>query len=169
MKYHCQRDYLLAFFLFLVVFLLLGAVVLPVTSTKQRPLGQLSIEYLVIRPMPNFKCDMSISYARHWKKTRSGLDVGHRGSGSSFKVETKNCAEIRENTIASMKTAIDHGADFVEFDVQLSRDLVPIIYHDFYVCISMKKKKELDDADMLELPVKELTLEQLKLLKVILF
>lgn len=116
--------------------------------------------------MPNFKCDMSISFARHWKKTRSGLDVGHRGSGSSFKVETKNCAEIRENTIASMKTAIDHGADFVEFDVQLSKDLVPIIYHDFYVCISMKKKKELDESDMLEMPVKELTLEQLKLLKV---
>lgn len=66
-----------------------------------------------------------------------------------------------------MKTAIDHGADFVEFDVQLSKDLVPIIYHDFYVCISMKRKKELDANDMLELPVKELTLEQLKLLKVI--
>lgn len=25
------------------------------------------------------------------------------------------------------------GADFVEFDVHLSRDLVPIVYHDFTV------------------------------------
>lgn len=144
-----------------------GTLILPVTSTKHRPLGQLTVEYLLIRPMQNFKCDMSITYARHWKKTRSGLDVGHRGSGSSFKLdEPKNCAEVRENTIASMKTAIEHGADFVEFDVQLSKDLVPIIYHDFHVCISMKRKKELDENDMLEMPVKELTLEQLKLLKV---
>lgn len=141
-----------------------GKVVLPVTSTKHRPLGQLNIEYLVIGPLPNFKCDMSISYARHWKKTRAGLDVGHRGSGSSFK--TQNCAEVRENTIASLNTAIEHGADYVEFDVQLSKDLIPIIYHDFHVAISMKKKKELDANDMLELPVKELTLDQLKLLKV---
>lgn len=141
-----------------------GSVVLPVTSTKHRPLGQIRIEYIVIRPMPNFKCDLSVSYARHWKKTRPALDVGHRGSGSSFK--TQNCAEVRENTIASLKNAIDHGADFVEFDVQLSKDLVPIVYHDFHVCIAMKRKKELNETDMLELPVKELTLEQLQLLKV---
>ncbi|EFA03495.2 glycerophosphocholine phosphodiesterase GPCPD1 [Tribolium castaneum] len=141
-----------------------GSVVLPVTSTKHRPLGQVRIDYIVVRPMPNFKCDLSVSYARHWKKTRAGLDVGHRGSGSSFK--TQNCAEVRENTVASLKNAIDHGADFVEFDVQLSKDLVPIVYHDFHVCISMKKKKQLDETDMLELPVKELTLDQLQLLKV---
>ncbi|CAH1991907.1 unnamed protein product [Acanthoscelides obtectus] len=143
-----------------------GNVVLPVTSTKHRPLGQLRIDYIVIGPLPNFKCDTSISYARHWKKTRQGLDVGHRGSGSSFKNKVQNCAEVRENTIASLKNAIDHGADFVEFDVQLSKDLVPIIYHDFHVCISMKKKKELQDTDMLEIPLKELTLDQLRLLKV---
>lgn len=141
-----------------------GSVVLPVTSTKHRPLGQVRIDYIVVKPMPNFKCDLSVSYERHWNKRRSGLDVGHRGSGSSFK--TQNCAEVRENTIASMRHAIDHGADFVEFDVQLSKDLIPIVYHDFHVCISMKKKKQLDETDMLELPVKELTLDQLKLLKV---
>lgn len=143
-----------------------GNVVLPVTSTKHRPLGQLNIEYLVVGPLPNFKCDMRTSYARHWKKSRSGLDVGHRGSGSSFKNKVQNCAEVRENTIASLKNAINHGADYVEFDVQLSKDLVPIIYHDFHVCIAMKKKKELDDTDMLEIPLKDLTLEQLRLLKV---
>lgn len=31
------------------------------------------------------------------------------------------------------------GAAFVEFDVHLSRDLVPIIYHDLTCCIAMKK------------------------------
>jgi len=79
----------------------------------------------------------------------------------------RSCAEVRENTIASLKTAASHGADFVEFDVQLSKDLVPVIYHDFYVCISMKKKNQTDEVEMLQLPLKELTLEQLHLLKVI--
>ncbi|KAL1490478.1 hypothetical protein ABEB36_013165 [Hypothenemus hampei] len=143
-----------------------GSIILPVTSTKQRPLGQLRVDYLIIGALPNYKCDMSISYARHWKKSRSGLDVGHRGSGSSFKNKVQNCAEVRENTIASLKNAIEHGADFVEFDVQLSKDLVPIIYHDFHVCIAMKKKKDIDEQDMLEIPLKELTFEQLRLLKV---
>lgn len=64
-----------------------------------------------------------------------------------------------------MKRAASHGADFVEFDVQLTKDLVPVLYHDFHVCIAMKRKKQLEDHDMLELPVKDLTLEQLHLLK----
>lgn len=143
-----------------------GKSVLALTSTKQRPLGELIIEYLQIRPIANFACNMKQSFAKHWKKTRLGLEVGHRGSGSSYKIEPRNCAEVRENTLASFKTAIDHGADYLEFDVQLSKDLVPIIYHDFHVYVAMKKRKNLDDSDLLECPLKDLTLEQLRLLKV---
>lgn len=54
----------------------------------------------------------------------------------------------------------------VEFDVQLSKDMIPVIYHDFHVSISLKRKKQIDAMDMLEIPVKDLTLEQLHLLKV---
>ena len=107
---------------------------------------------------------MKISYIRHWNKKWSGLDVGHRGSGTSFK--SSDGGVIRENTIASLKKAAASGADMVEFDVQLSKDLVPVIYHDFQVYVSLKKKKTLEVGDMLELPMKELTLEQLKNLKV---
>ena len=31
-----------------------------------------------------------------------------------------SCSNIRENTIASMKDAVLHGADMVEFDVQVN-------------------------------------------------
>ncbi|CAH2066525.1 unnamed protein product, partial [Iphiclides podalirius] len=94
----------------------------------------------------------------------TGLEVGHRGLGASFKTKEGNA--IRENTIASLKKAAASGADLLEFDVQLSKDMIPVIYHDFHVCISMKRKKEVDFTEMLELPVKDLTLEHLQKLKV---
>lgn len=58
------------------------------------------------------------------------------------------------------------GAKFVEFDVQLSKDLQPVVYHDFNIYVSLKKKAAPDVNDLLELPMRELTLEQLKNLKV---
>ena len=33
------------------------------------------------------------------------------------------------------------GADYVEFDVMLSKDLIPVIYHDFHVLITYRKVK----------------------------
>uniref|UniRef100_V9I6V9 Putative glycerophosphodiester phosphodiesterase 5 n=1 Tax=Apis cerana TaxID=7461 RepID=V9I6V9_APICE len=141
-----------------------GLLTVPITSTKHRPIGQLTLEYVVIKSIPDYPWDMNISYAKHWEQRWSGLDVGHRGLGTSF--QTKNCANVRENTIASLKTASYHGADMVEFDVQLSKDHIPVIYHDFYVSISLKRKKQIEAMDMLEIPVKDLTLEQLHLLKV---
>ncbi|KAK9303732.1 hypothetical protein QLX08_004618 [Tetragonisca angustula] len=140
-----------------------GLLTVPITSTKHRPIGQLTVEYVVIKSIPDYPWDMSISYAKHWEQRWSGLDVGHRGLGTSF--QTENCANVRENTIASLKTASYHGADMVEFDVQLSKDHIPVIYHDFYVSISLKRKKQIEAMDMLEIPVKDLTLEQLHLLK----
>ena len=47
-----------------------------------------------------------------------------------------SCSHMRENTIASLKYAHAHGADMVEFDVQLSKDKIPVIYHDFELCTS---------------------------------
>ncbi|RCN30769.1 hypothetical protein ANCCAN_23455, partial [Ancylostoma caninum] len=116
---------------------------------------------------------MEVSYSRHWKK-RNTIEVGHRGAGNSF---TKFAA-ARENTIYSLNTAAKNGADYVEFDVQLTKDKVAIIYHDFHVLVSVAKRhpqgvpEVLHPADMHsekhidyhEIPVKDLKLSQLKLL-----
>lgn len=107
---------------------------------------------------------MKCSYTRYWNKKWTGLEVGHRGAGNSFKAAEHTT--IRENTIASLKKAAAHGADMVEFDVQLSKDLIPVIYHDFEVYVSLKKKKNPTESDMLRLPMRELSLEQLSNLKV---
>ncbi|XP_071519746.1 glycerophosphocholine phosphodiesterase GPCPD1-like isoform X1 [Panulirus ornatus] len=141
-----------------------GVATLPITSPKHIPVGQLTVHYMVVYPM-EFGGDMSVSYARHWKDSWKGLEVGHRGAGNSYHSEPKSCANIRENTIASLKYAAEIGADMVEFDVQLSKDLVPVIYHDFHACIALKRKKEQDQTDLLEIPIKDLTLSQLQALK----
>jgi len=46
--------------------------------------------------------------------------IGHRGA----------CGYAPENTLESIKTAADLGTKWVEIDVMLTRDSVPIIFHD---------------------------------------
>lgn len=46
--------------------------------------------------------------------------IGHRGAS----------AYAPENTLESVKTAAEMGVDWVELDVMLTRDMVPIIFHD---------------------------------------
>ena len=53
----------------------------------------------------------------------------------------------------------------VEFDVQLSKDLVPVIYHDFFVCTAVHRKTD-GQKVLLEMPLKTLTHEQLQQLKI---
>jgi glycerophosphoryl diester phosphodiesterase len=48
------------------------------------------------------------------------LIIGHRGASAS----------APENTLAAFRTAIDAGADGLEFDVRLARDDVPVVIHD---------------------------------------
>lgn len=50
------------------------------------------MEYVVIKSIPDYPWDMNISYAKHWEQRWSGLDVGHRGLGTSF--QTKKYVNI---------------------------------------------------------------------------
>lgn len=67
-----------------------------------------------------------------------------------------------------MKEAGNKGADFVEFDVQLSKDLVPIIFHDFFVAMATRSKTDIlsENVEMVKIPMKDFTFEQLQKLKV---
>lgn len=84
---------------------------------------------------------------------------------SVLKLIVFSCANIRENSIASLKNAIAAGADIVEFDVQISKDLIPVIYHNFELVTSVAKKKG-GNNEFITLPLKSLTLSQLQQLKV---
>uniref|UniRef100_A0A3B3RHK6 Glycerophosphocholine phosphodiesterase GPCPD1 n=1 Tax=Paramormyrops kingsleyae TaxID=1676925 RepID=A0A3B3RHK6_9TELE len=140
----------------------IGVVTLPIMGRNSRQtIGKVRVDYLVIRPIKGFMCDMHSSFTKYWKK-RSALDVGHRGAGCSHPAKH---TKVRENTIASFKSAANHGAAYVEFDVHLSKDCIPIVYHDLTCCISTKKKNQELPLELLEVPVKDLTFDQLHLLK----
>lgn len=108
-------------------------------------IGVVNFTFLIIKPFkhPN----MSISEDRtYWKKS-STMVIGHRGMGKNM--STKTSLQLGENTIQSFITAANLGASYVEFDVQMTKDHVPVIYHDFLVSET--------GADI---PVHTLTLEQ---------
>jgi hypothetical protein len=53
-----------------------------------------TVDYMVVHPISGYECDMSVSYSRIWKKTWQGLDVGHRGLGTSFKLEVAELVSV---------------------------------------------------------------------------
>ncbi|KAI7834596.1 Glycerophosphoryl diester phosphodiesterase family-domain-containing protein [Kickxella alabastrina] len=86
-----------------------------------------------------------------WCKEGHTVVYGHRGSGMNFAPSvTPRKLQLGENTVLSMDKAIRDGVLAVEFDVQMTRDMVPVIYHDWIVA-----------ETGLEIPVSALTLTQL--------
>uniref|UniRef100_A0A8R1Z3N2 GP-PDE domain-containing protein n=1 Tax=Pristionchus pacificus TaxID=54126 RepID=A0A8R1Z3N2_PRIPA len=145
-----------------------GQTSIPFINSSGRPIGQITVDYLFIRNLriPHPRQLMDTTYAKHWKK-RSTIEVGHRGAGNSY---TK-FAMARENTIHSLNIAAKNGADYVEFDVQLTKDKIAVIYHDFHVLLSVARRNkegvnvEPQSTDYHEMALKDLTLSQLELLK----
>jgi glycerophosphodiester phosphodiesterase len=77
----------------------------------------------------------------------STMVIGHRGLGKN--TASRTSLQLGENTIQSFISAANLGAEYVEFDVQLTKDLVPVIYHDFLV-----------SETGIDAPVHTLTLDQ---------
>ncbi|XP_054740267.1 glycerophosphocholine phosphodiesterase GPCPD1-like [Anastrepha obliqua] len=127
-------------------------------------IGSLKVQYLVIKPLPNSTVDFHTSFVDYWRSNWTALDAGHRGLGKSLQQAT-NAPAIIENTVASMKASAALGADFVEFDVMLTSDLVPVIYHDYYIYVCMDPKTPTSKDDLTKVLIKDVTYEQLKNLK----
>jgi glycerophosphodiester phosphodiesterase len=109
-------------------------------------IGSVTFNFLIITPFkhPN----MSINKAQtYWKSLASTMVIGHRGLGKN--IAGRKSLQLGENTIQSFIAAANLGASYVEFDVQLTKDHVPVIYHDFLV-----------SETGIDAPVHTLTLEQ---------
>jgi glycerophosphodiester phosphodiesterase len=129
-----------------------GDVSVPIMGTNLDVIGCVNFNFLIITPFshPNMEVTKSQTY---WRKlstadTMSSTKIiGHRGLGKN--VTSNKSLQLGENTLGSFIAAANLGANYVEFDVQLTKDHVPVIYHDFLV-----------SETGIDAPVHALTLEQ---------
>ncbi|KAF4630518.1 hypothetical protein G7Y89_g7618 [Cudoniella acicularis] len=123
-----------------------GDVSVPIMSTNLDVIGCVNFNFLVITPFshPNMGVTAKQTY---WKEISSTMVIGHRGLGKN--VTSNRSLQLGENTLQSFIAASNLGANYVEFDVQLTKDHVPVIYHDFLV-----------SETGIDAPVHTLTLEQ---------
>lgn len=115
-------------------------------STTMDVIGSVTFNFLIITPFkhPNMSITENQTY---WKSMTSTMVIGHRGLGKN--ISGRRSLQLGENTIQSFIAAANLGASYVEFDVQLTKDHVPVIYHDFLV-----------SETGIDAPVHTLTLEQ---------
>ncbi|MED6124673.1 Glycerophosphodiester phosphodiesterase gdpd2 [Stylosanthes scabra] len=80
--------------------------------------------------------------------------IGHRGSGmNDLQSLDHRMRAIKENSIVSFTSASNFALDFIEFDVQLTKDNCPVIFHDDLIFWE-------DNGDIFGEKVTELTLSQ---------
>ncbi|KAK9108556.1 hypothetical protein Syun_024567 [Stephania yunnanensis] len=80
--------------------------------------------------------------------------IGHRGSGMNIlHSPDRRMKAVRENTIRSFNTAAKFPVDFVEFDVQVTKDDCPVIFHDNFILTKLNEticEKRLTDLTLSE-------------------
>ncbi|KAF5746403.1 hypothetical protein HS088_TW06G00574 [Tripterygium wilfordii] len=82
--------------------------------------------------------------------------MGHRGSGMNMlQSSDRRMKSIKENSILSFNAAAKFPIDYIEFDVQVTKDDCPVIFHDIFLLT------EDDKGTMIEKRVAELTLAEL--------
>lgn len=123
-----------------------GDVCVPIQGANFEVIGVVNFNFLVITPFSHPNMEIT-SQQTYWKKLSSTMVFGHRGMGKNFL--SNKSLQLGENTVPSFIAAANLGANYVEFDVQLTKDHVPVIYHDFLV-----------SETGIDAPVHTLTLEQ---------
>ncbi|KAL6074686.1 glycerophosphocholine phosphodiesterase [Balamuthia mandrillaris] len=100
----------------------------------------------------------SVEHERERRKITSERSIK---SSSSASLLSK--WPIAENTLLSFEAATKMGADYVEFDVQLTKDSVPVIVHDHLVRVPTDTRH--GEQTYVKLPVNKLTLRKFQQLR----
>ncbi|KAH0939174.1 hypothetical protein HID58_006635, partial [Brassica napus] len=80
--------------------------------------------------------------------------MGHRGFGMNMlQSPDEKMKSIKENSILSFNVAADFPIDFVEFDVQVTRDGYPVIFHDIFMFT--QEKGVITEKRVTEMPLHE--------------
>lgn len=109
-------------------------------------LGKLRFQFLLVTPFEHPRIGIAKS-STYWKQLITTRVVGHRGLGKNS--NSLKSLQLGENTLESFIQAANLGASYVEFDVQLTKDYVPVVYHDFLV-----------SETGIDIPTQSITLEQ---------
>ncbi|XP_030572931.1 glycerophosphocholine phosphodiesterase GPCPD1 [Drosophila novamexicana] len=140
-----------------------GILKLPIQGqVTQQVIGQLTLPYLVVRPMPNAAAsNLRVSFQRYWPSNWPTLDVGNRGLGTSF-YQTSN--QLVENTIESYLAVPRAKGDMVHLDVQLTRDYVPIVWRGFGFFTTKQATTQpiVDRFDLRHVLIRQLSYAELK-------
>jgi glycerophosphoryl diester phosphodiesterase len=105
-------------------------------------------------------CTLQHSYKRYWNKETEYLKVGHHQS-LGIAMKTAFGEKIQhEWTMHSIKRAVTLGIDLLVLNVQVTKNLAPIIYYGSHIHFY-----ENSTADIKEKLLYELTLEQLQTYK----
>lgn len=90
-----------------------------------------------------------------WKRKSERLVVvGHRGKGMNALASTDSrLQEVKENSLRSFNEAARFPVDFVEFDVQVTKDDCAVIFHDDHILTE-------EDGKLSEKRVTDLTLDE---------
>jgi glycerophosphodiester phosphodiesterase len=103
----------------------------PILDVKSLDLiGSVTFSFIIITPFRPTTVPKPLMTG-FWKERSLTQVVGHRGSGAN--TSTRTNLQLGENTLQSFLTANNLGASCVEFDVQLTKDFVPVIFHEFLV------------------------------------
>eukprot|EP01127_Copromyxa_protea_P001550 TRINITY_DN11523_c0_g1_i1.p1 TRINITY_DN11523_c0_g1~~TRINITY_DN11523_c0_g1_i1.p1 ORF type:complete len:588 (+),score=120.92 TRINITY_DN11523_c0_g1_i1:32-1795(+) len=124
----------------------------PLIDARLKVVGEITLYYLVITPFSHPENNLEQLPLHHWKP-HAEL-IGHRGFGKSMHTF------VAENTLLSFHTAEKFGLKYVEFDVQLTSDGIPVIYHNWRVQTQALKNQPVMTA------IGDLSLEQFKSLDV---
>ncbi|KAF9579983.1 Glycerophosphocholine phosphodiesterase, partial [Lunasporangiospora selenospora] len=116
------------------------------SADTMKIIGRVRVEFTVVRPFKHENLKVGSKHT-YWKSLTTTV-IGHRGLGMNRKVSH---LQVGENTLLSFVTAASLGAEYVEFDVQMTKDMVPVLYHDWTVT-----------ETGLDIPVSSVTLDQFR-------
>ncbi|XP_076936248.1 glycerophosphodiester phosphodiesterase GDPD1, chloroplastic-like isoform X2 [Bidens hawaiensis] len=75
-----------------------------------------------------------LDVSKYCEDSRKFVVIGHRGHGMNMlQSADRRMKAFKENSILSFNNAAKHSLDYIEFDVQVTKDDVAIIFHDNFI------------------------------------
>ncbi|KAJ6242649.1 glycerophosphoryl diester phosphodiesterase [Anaeramoeba flamelloides] len=126
-----------------------GKIILPLFDLAHELVGELTFRHYKVLPFRGKRKkhnNLSNIFRTYWSPKTDQVYIGHRGSGSN-----KGWSRVQENSILSFQLAQNSKvSDWIEFDVQLTKDHKVVIAHDFHVTIKQ-------ETNTLKIPICKMT------------